>query len=438
MPTNLTNIEGRFLNSPLFIERAAARTFFSTLSKQLNIKQMLDEEGEVPLGEKIHLAASSFSVSREHERCYEVVDGVAVIPVYGTLINKLGFLKPFWGMTGYDGIVARCKFALSDVDVKGVLLDMSTHGGEVSGCFDAVETIKSMFAGSGKALWVIIDAMACSAGMAIASAADRRLITQSSQAGSVGVVMAHHSYGEYLKESGIEVTLIHSGSHKVEGNPYESLPKNVLADFQASTDKLRDEFATLVAGNIGLTKEAVLATEAAVYRGQEAIDIGFADQLVNGNEAIAIFADYLKNQNQNTTLSGVTMSAQQTGTQSAATQPESTLTPAATTPVTEPVATAPAVDEKARIEGILTSAEAKGREAQANHLAFKTSMSIEEAVSLLATGSIAASSPEAHGTKLDELMESQQNPVIKGSVGESAEVSEVDEIMAAYDIARGE
>lgn len=437
MPTNLTNIEGRFLNSPLFLERAAARTFFSTLSKQLNIKQMLDEEGEVPLGEKIHLAASSFSVSREHERCYEVVDGVAVIPVYGTLINKLGFLKPFWGMTGYDGIVARCKFALSDVDVKGVLLDMNTHGGEVSGCFDAVETIKSMFSGSGKALWVIIDAMACSAGMAIASAADRRLITQSSKAGSVGVVMAHHSYGEYLKESGIEVTLIHSGSHKVEGNPYESLPKKVLADFQASTDKLRDEFATLVAGNIGLTKEAVLATEAAVYRGQEAIDIGFADQLVNGNEAIAIFADYLKNQNPNTTLSGVTMSAQQlaqqTGTQPAATQPESTPSPAATIPVTAPVATVPVVDEKARIEGILTSAEAKGREAQANHLAFKTSMSIEDAVSLLATAPIAAASPEAHGTKLDELMASHQNPVIEGSAGEpSSEDEAVSLLTAAY------
>ena len=126
--------------------------------------------------------------------------------------------------------------------------------------------------------------------------------------------------------------------------------------------------------------------------------------------------------------------AQQTGTQLAATQPA----PAATIPVTSTVATAPVVDEKARIEGILTSAEAKGRETQANHLAFKTSMSIEEAVSLLATGSIAASSPEAHGTKLDELMELQQNPVIKGSVGESSEVSEADQMFADYSIAKGE
>lgn len=108
------------------------------------------------------------------------------------------------------------------------------------------------------------------------------------------------------------------------------------------------------------------------------------------------------------------------------------------TPATAPAATASVVDEKARIEGILTSAEAKGREAQANHLAFKTSMSVDDAVALLAAGSIAASSPEAHGTKLDELMSTQQNPVIEGNLGESAEVSEVDEIMSSYTIACGD
>ncbi|MGB0784458.1 MAG: S49 family peptidase [Marinomonas sp.] len=443
MPTNQPHIASRVLNAPLLLEPAYARTFFSALSKRLGITQMTDAEGEVMLGEKMQIEASSFSNSRDRNRPYQVIDGVAVLPVSGTMVHKYGHLKPYSGMTGYDGIIARMADAINDPEVKGILLDMDTPGGEVSGCFDAATTIRSMATEGGKPLWAIADDMACSAGMAIASAADRRLITQSAVMGSVGVVMAHTSVAKKLKEDGIAVTLIHSGSHKVEGNPYEDLSKEDLASFQVKTDKLRDDFAVLVAGNIGLTKEAVLATEAAVYRGQEAIDIGFADQLVNGNEAIAIFASYLKekslkNQNQNTTLSGVTMSAeqlaQQTGTQPAATQPA----PAATIPVTAPVATAPVVDEKARIEGILTSAEAKGREAQANHLAFKTSMSIEDAVSLLATAPIAAASPEAHGTKLDELMSSQQNPVIEGNLDESAEVSEVDEIMSAYNIARGE
>lgn len=433
MPTSQPHIASRVLNAPLLLEPAYARTFFSALSEHLGITQMTDAKGEVMLGEKMQIEASSFSNSRDRNRPYQVIEGVAVLPVSGTMVHKYGHLKPYSGMTGYDGIIARMADAINDPEVKGILLDMDTPGGEVSGCFDAAATIRSMATEGGKPLWAIADDMACSAGMAIASAADRRLITQSAVMGSVGVVMAHTSVAKKLKEDGIAVTLIHSGSHKVEGNPYEDLSKEALASFQAKTDKLRDDFAVLVAGNIGLTKEAVLATEAAVYRGQEAIDIGFADQLVNGNEAIAIFADYLKNQNQNTTLSGVTMSAeqlaQQTGTQPAA--PQSA--PAATTPVA-----APLVDEKARIEGILTSAEAKGREAQASHLAFKTNMSVEDAVSLLATAPIAAASPESHGTKLDELMSTQQNPVIEGSLDESAEASEADQIFAAYKIAKGE
>jgi ClpP class serine protease len=439
MPTNQPHIASRVLNAPLLLEPAYARTFFSALSKRLGITQITDAAGEVMLGEKMQIEASSFSNSRDRNRPYQVIEGVAVLPVSGTMVHKYGHLKPYSGMTGYDGIIARMADAINDPEVKGILLDMDTPGGEVSGCFDAAATISSMAKEGGKPLWAIADDMACSAGMAIASAADRRLITQSAVMGSVGVVMAHTSVAKKLKENGIAVTLIHSGSHKVEGNPYEDLSKDALASFQAKTDKLRDDFAALVASNIGLTKEVVLATEAAVYRGQEAIDIGFADQLVNGNEAIAIFAAYLKeespkNQNQNTSLSGVTMSAdkleQQTGTQPA---------PAATAPeaTRAPVATAPAADEKARMKSITKCEEAKGREALAEHFAYDTDMSVEAAKAALAAAPIAANSPEAHGTKLDELMSSQQNPVIEGNLGESAKISEADEIMAAYNIAKG-
>lgn len=423
MPTNQPHIASRVLNAPLLLEPAYARTFFSALSKRLGITQMTDAEGEVMLGEKMQIEASSFSSSRDRNRPYQVIDGVAVLPVSGTMVHKYGHLKPYSGMTGYNGIIARMSDAINDPEVKGILLDMDTPGGEVAGCFDAAVTIRSMAKEGGKPLWAIADDMACSAGMAIASAADRRLITQSAVMGSVGVVMAHTSVAKKLKEDGVAVTLIHSGSHKVEGNPYEDLSEEALASFQAKTDKLRDDFATLVSQNIGLSKDDILATEAAVYRGQEAINVGFADQLVNGNEAIALFSEHLKTQNQNTLMSGVTMSANQIE------QPEQSQGPAAT---------APAIDEKARIQGILTSAEAKGRESQANHLAFNTSMSAEDAIAVLASGPVADESVQAQGTKLDELMSSESNPVIVGNTTESAEVSEVDEIMSAFKIASGE
>ncbi len=43
----------------------------------------------------------------------------------------------------------------------------------------------------------------------------------------------------------------------------------------------------------GLSVQAVLDTEAAVYSGQEAIDAGLADELVNSTDAITVMRDAL-------------------------------------------------------------------------------------------------------------------------------------------------
>ncbi|UTW01223.1 S49 family peptidase [Marinomonas rhizomae] len=427
MSANLKHIASRALDKPLLLDPGYARTFFSALSNRLGITQMVDANGEVMTGEKMHLEASSFMNSRDRQRPYQVIDGVALVPVSGTLVHKFGHVQPYSGMTGYDGIITRVQAAISDPEVKGILLDMDTPGGEVSGCFDAAQTIRSLAKEGGKPLWAVADDMACSAGMAIASAADHRLITQSAVMGSVGVVMAHQSYASKLKEDGIKVTLIHSGAHKVDGNPYEDLSVEALEAFQTKSDTLRQEFATLVSDHIGLSVDSVLATEAKTYRGQEAIDIGFADQLVNGNEAIAIFADYL-NQPKSTT-SGVTMATTETN-QSAATTP--------TTPAAQSTTlAAPQMNERDRIKGIMKCEAATGRETLAEHFAYNTNMSVEDAQAALAAAPTAQApdltSAQAHADKLDELMSAEGNPTITDDVEESASSDDgVSQLTAAY------
>lgn len=431
MSANLKHIAIRLLDQPLLLAPSYAKTFLATLSISAGITQMVDAHGEVLAIEKQRFSASSFATSQSNPRPYQVVDGVAVISVSGTLIHNLGIIQPFWGMTGYDGIIARVQAAIADPEVKGILMDMDTPGGEVAGCFDAAQTIRSLAQEGGKPLWALADDMACSAGMAIASAADRRLITQSAVMGSFGVVMAHQSYEGLLKESGVKVTLIHSGAHKVDGNPYEDLSAEVLAAFQEKSDKLRQEFAALGSGHMGLSVEAVLATEAKTYRGQEAIDIGFADQLVNGNEAIAIFADFLNQPKTN--ISGVTMATTETN-QPAATTP--------TAPAAQPSAeTAPQMSEKDRIKSIMKCEAATGREKLAEHFAYDTDMSVEAAQAALALAPSAqapdATSQQAHAEKLDQLMQQEGNPNITDDVDPSAEMSDVDAIMADYELASG-
>ncbi|EGZ7616033.1 S49 family peptidase, partial [Escherichia coli] len=58
-----------------------------------------------------------------------------------------------------------------------------------------------------KPVWALANDMNCSAGQLLASAASRRLVTQTARTGSIGVMMAHSNYGAALEKQGVEITL---------------------------------------------------------------------------------------------------------------------------------------------------------------------------------------------------------------------------------------
>ncbi|PCO16580.1 hypothetical protein CQA18_26745, partial [Enterobacter hormaechei] len=51
--------------------------------------------------------------------------------------------------------------------------------------------------------------------------------------GSIGVMMAHSNYGAALEKQGVEITLIYSGSHKVDGNPSAACQRRLPASGHA-------------------------------------------------------------------------------------------------------------------------------------------------------------------------------------------------------------
>ena len=101
----LNQIATRVLNKPLLLEAGYAQTFIASIAERLNVVQITNIEGDVIKGHGLIDLASSFTNSRgSDERAYKVVNGIAVIPITGTLVHKHGYLKPYSGMTGYDGI----------------------------------------------------------------------------------------------------------------------------------------------------------------------------------------------------------------------------------------------------------------------------------------------------------------------------------------------
>lgn len=426
---NLPHIASMAFNEPLLLEPAYARVFFCALAGQLGITRLTDTVSGVTLGaeqmaEPLALFGDDEYMGPKPARSYQVTNGIAVLPVSGTLVSKTRALQPYSGMTGYNGIIARLQQAISDPGVDGILLDMDTPGGMVAGAFDCADIIARMR--DIKPIWALANDMNCSAGQLIAGAASRRLVTQTARTGSIGVMMAHSNYGAALKTSGVEVTLIYSGEHKVDGNPYEKLPKEVRADFQARIDATRQMFAEKVAGYTGMSVQAVLDTEAAVFSGQESVDNGLAEQLVNNMDALNVMRDAINKRtmiSRGGSMKGTTASADTTqpAATAAANQPVATadapavvVDPATTASVDVSSQVAAAVAaENGRIMGILNCEEAKGRESQARALAETPGMTVESAQRILAAAPLSAQART--DTALDRLMETAPGTVAAGS-----------------------
>lgn len=218
---------------------------------------------------------------------YSVVQGVAVIPIVGTLVRRGSHVGASSGVTSYEGISAQIRAAREDDSVRVVALEIDSFGGEAAGIFDLAAQIRDLR--KEKPVYAFIADYALSAGYAIASQADHITIPPYGEAGSIGVVVLHVDIQGMLEKTGQRVTLIHSGAKKVEGNPFEKLPDGVRADIQKSNDEMWTGFAELVSlgrkGKVSITD--ALATEAAVYRGKDAVAAGLADQVSEARTAFA-------------------------------------------------------------------------------------------------------------------------------------------------------
>ena len=214
------------------------------------------------------------------------LDGIAVLPMLGTLVRRSSYIGAASGLTSYHDIESMADQAFSDPMVKAVLLEIDSSGGEAGGVFDLAQRLRALSQTSGKPLWAIADEAALSAAYAIACAADRLWLTRTAEVGSIGVVAVHVDESVADAKAGLNYTFLHAGAHKVDGHPHAPLPAPVAADIQADIEQLHTQFIALVAGFRRLSVDAIRDTEARVYRGEAALQAGLADQIGTRAEAI--------------------------------------------------------------------------------------------------------------------------------------------------------
>ncbi|WP_309922013.1 S49 family peptidase [Caballeronia sp. LZ033] len=274
----LPRLATRMFNTPVAIHPRKAEIVVAALADRLGIGGMvrLDGAGLVPVA--MDDDEYGFAEPGRTPRAgYDNVGGVALIEVQGTLVQKLGSLRPYSGMTGYDGIRQNLLMALDDPDVRAVAFDIDSPGGEVAGCFDLVDMIHS--ARGVKPMWSILNESAYSAAYALASAADRIIVPRTGGVGSIGVICAHVDLSEALSKAGMKVTFITYGDFKADGHSEVPLAPDALARFQADINTMGELFVETVARNRNIAAATVRDTQAATFMGDKGVALGLADEV---------------------------------------------------------------------------------------------------------------------------------------------------------------
>lgn len=299
-------------------------------------------------------------------------DGVAVIPVHGILINRFPYC---WGfVTGYEFIRKQMNLAEADPDVKLIVFDHDTPGGEAAGCDELAREINELATPT----MALVNTLSASGGFWLAAPCNRIVCAPSGSVGSIGVYILHINYEKMFADYGIEFDYIQAGAYKTAGSPYRSLSKSDRQYLQDAVDERYDEFVKAVAEFRGIDEGVARGTEARVMRPSEAISLGLIDAALAPAKAVAEFVAELgtagesddDEQEDASIMADQEMSSEQTAAARKA--------------------------EQTRIKGIMQSAEAEGRTELAEHFAYDTEMSVEAATAAL------AKAPKAEAEKTDD------------------------------------
>ncbi len=259
------------------VRRAVAQTPWAILPEKLEqICEFLALRADGKLSaDEIHAAVGQRRTGGKIQS-----GGVAVLPIYGTISQRMDLMSEMSGGTSTESVGRAFDQMMADAEIGTIVLDVDSPGGTVPGVMELSDKIYKA-RGKGKRIVAVANSMAASAAYWIATAADEVVVTPSGVVGSVGVYTIHLSYAGAMEMEGVEATIIKAGEHKAEGNPYEPLPADAKAFAQSQINEIYGEFVGAVARNRGVSRADVEANfgQGRAVKAKGAVKAGMADRI---------------------------------------------------------------------------------------------------------------------------------------------------------------
>lgn len=426
-----SHIWSRIYGVPLLVHPEKAKVIEEVFRAHLvNDKaELMEEDGAgdpAPRAEREQqrrvIAYAGIGLQDRPDKPYALTKGrTAIVPLIGTLVQRGSFMDAMSGLTSYDMSATLLELALADPDVRAVMLEIDSPGGEAFGLVEFADRVYA--ARERKPVWAVANESAYSAAYWIGASAQRLYVPITGGVGSIGALALHVDQSERDKKQGYAYTIVRAGARKAKFNSHEPMDAPGQKWLQAEVDRNRDLFVEAVATRRGLSADAVYATEAELLTPPQAL----AGKYVDGIATLAEAVFFLEG--------GARPVTKSNGTRKLAAPLSKEIKMSEThVPVLNQVQVAEieqraAKAERERIRDILFCEEAKSRTKLAMHLALETETSAAVARQLL----LQAAKDGAGNSQFRAAMSAIDNPKVgldDAGDGEATRAS-AEEIFAA-------
>ncbi|MEI6803357.1 MAG: S49 family peptidase [Burkholderiales bacterium] len=179
-------------------------------------------------------------------------------------------------------VVSAMRTAFEDKGAQAVVLLINSPGGspvQAGIINDEIRRLKALYH---KPVYAVVEETCASAAYYIAVGADKIFVDKASIVGSIGVLMDGFGFTVLMDKLGVERRLMTAGENKGFMDPFSPQTEKQRVFAQAMLDQIHLQFIAVVKTGRGERLKQTPETFSGLFwTGQQAVDMGLADQLGN-------------------------------------------------------------------------------------------------------------------------------------------------------------
>lgn len=210
----------------------------------------------------------------------EIIDGIAHIPIAGPIGRGLSNFEKGAGAADVSDVTDELDQAEENPEVRGIILDIDSPGGMVSGTPELGDRIAAVE----KPIYAFSNGLIASAAYWLAASTDGIFTTKSADIGSIGVYVPWADVSEMYKQKGVKIELFTSGKYKGMGFPGTPLSQDQRDLLNERVMEIAQMFYDQVRANRPDVGDE--AMQGQTFKADRALAHGLIDSIVTDKEDV--------------------------------------------------------------------------------------------------------------------------------------------------------